>query len=175
VRGVKRHLILVGLSGAGKSTVGRLAAAGLKTRVHDVDATIERELGISIKEIFSSRGEAEFRELEQGEIATALAGDPIVIVPGGGWAAQPGNLESVVGRSVTVYLEVSPETALGRISDGATRPLLAVADPAGKLDELFAVRRPYYEKCDHTISTEGKTPEQVAREVTELALESEGQ
>ncbi len=170
---MKRHLILVGLPGAGKSTVGNLVAANLKVPFQDIDITIEEKLGISIADIFATRGEAEFRRLEQSETANALAGEPAVIVPGGGWAAQPGNLESVAGRAATVYLETSVETAVSRLSAGETRPLLIGSDPAVQLRDLFATRKPCYEKCDHHISTDGKNAEQVAIEVTELALESE--
>jgi len=169
---VKRHLILVGLPGAGKSTVGRLVAANLRVPLQDIDTAIEEKLGVSIADIFATRGETEFRRLEQTVTANALAGEPAVIVPGGGWAAQPGNLESVPGMAVTVYLETSVETAVRRLLGGDTRPLLA-SDPAARLRDLFAARKPCYEKCDHHVSTDGKTVEQVANQVTELALESE--
>jgi shikimate kinase len=153
-----------------------MVAEGLNARVSDIDATIEQKSGISIAEIFCTRGEDHFRRLERREMATALARNPRIIVPGGGWAAQPGSFESVAARAVTVYLATSPQTALERISRGAeTRPLLMVADPAGMMDELLAARKPHYERCDHTVPTDGRTPEQVAREVMELALESEGQ
>ena len=101
---MKRHLILVGLPGAGKSTVGQLVACNLRVPLQDIDTTIEEKLGVSIADIFATRGETEFRRLEQSETTSALAGEPAVIVPGGGWAAQPGNLESLAGRAATVYL-----------------------------------------------------------------------
>jgi len=170
---VKRHLILVGLPGAGKGTVGQLVAANLRVSLQDIDATIEEKLGISIAEIFANQGETEFRRLEQTETGTALAREPAVIVPGGGWAAQPGSLESVAGTAMTVYLETSVDTAVRRLSGGATRPLLAVPDPLAQLRDLFAARKPCYERCDHQISTDGKTAAQVASEVTELALKRE--
>ncbi|UCG86816.1 MAG: shikimate kinase [Gemmatimonadota bacterium] len=170
---MKRHLILVGLPGAGKSTVGRLVAASLGTPIQDVDALIEERLGISIKEIFASRGEAEFRELERAETVQLLLDPPAVIVPGGGWAAQPGNLESVVGKALTVYLATSPSTALARVGDVDTRPLLAGDDRAARFESLLAAREPYYERCDVTVPTDGRTVGEIAREVIELALECE--
>jgi shikimate kinase len=170
---VKRHVILVGLPGAGKSTVGRLVAAGLRTPFHDVDARIERRLGISIKEIFASQGEAAFRELERQETATLLSGPPAVIVPGGGWAAQEGNLEAVVGRALTVYLATSPATALARLESEDVRPLLARVDREATLESMHAARRPFYERCEATIVTDDRSPSQVADEVIELALRSE--
>jgi len=170
---VKRHLILVGLPGAGKSTVGQLVAANLRVPVQDIDTTIEAKFGVSIADIFAARGEAEFRRLEQLETGTALAGEPAVVVPGGGWAAQPGNLDSVAGLVMTVYLETSVDTALSRLSGAETRPLLLTPDPAAQLRDMFATRKPCYEKCDHHVSTDGKTAAQVAIEVTELALKRE--
>ncbi len=171
---MKRHLILVGLPGAGKSTVGQLVAASLGTQLHDVDALIEEKLGVTIKELFASRGEAEFRELERAETAARLQGPPAVVVPGGGWAAQPGNLESVAGKALTVYLATSPRTALARVAATDQRPLLATAgERAERLEFLHAARRPYYERCDATVVTDDKTAGQVAREVIELAFEWE--
>ena len=170
---MKRHLILVGLPGAGKSTVGQLVAANLRVPLQDIDTTIAERLGVSIADIFATRGETEFRRLEQSETTSALAGEPAVIVPGGGWAAQPGNLESVADRAATVYLATSVETAVNRLSGGETRPLLLASDPATQLSELFATRKSCYERCDHHVSTDGKTVEEVVSEVTELARESE--
>lgn len=170
---MKRHLILVGLPGAGKSTVGRLVAASLGAQLHDVDALIEEKLGITIKDIFASRGEAEFRELERAETAARLQGPPAVVVPGGGWAAQAGNLESVADKALTIYLATAPRTALARVAATDQRPLLATGDCAERLEFLHAARRPYYERCDATIVTDDKTAGQVAREVIELAFECE--
>jgi len=170
---VKRHVILVGLPGAGKSTVGRLVATSLGTRVHDLDAMIEERSGISISEIFVSKGEAEFRRLERAETVRALQGPPAIIVPGGGWAAQPGNLESVAGKALTVYLATSPETALARTATTDQRPLLAGGGRAERLESLHDARKSYYERCDATVATDGRTARQVAREVVELARESE--
>ena len=170
---MRRHLILVGLPGAGKSTVGRLAAAELNVPLIDIDATIQSQLGVSVAEIFAERGETEFRRMERTETIRATEAEPAVIVPGGGWAAQAGNLESVSESATTVYLETSVATAADRLRDGETRPLLVSQDPEAKLQQVYAARKASYERCEHRITTDGKTAEQVAREVTELALKGD--
>jgi shikimate kinase len=172
---VKQHLVLVGLPGAGKTTVGRLVAHDLGTELHDIDQAIERKLGTTISEVFAAHGEVEFRDQEREETERALDGQPAVIVPGGGWAAQPGNLEVVSTKATTVYLETSPATAHARVAIGDTRPLLSGPDSALQLEALYAARRAYYERCSVTVSTEGKTPTDVAKEVIQLALSGEGQ
>ena len=110
---MRRHLVLVGLPGAGKSTVGELVARELNTSLVDVDSTIERATSSTISEIFQREGEARFRARERKTVDGALGGKPCVVVPGGGWAAHPGNLERAQGRALLVYLSVSPEEAAG--------------------------------------------------------------
>jgi shikimate kinase len=166
---LKRHVILVGLPGAGKSAVGRMAAGILGVEVRDIDTTVERRLGMTIAEIFASQGEAAFRELERRETVRALEGEPAVIIPGGGWAAQPGNLDWARGRALTVYLEAAPTTAVARVRVQGGRPLLDAADPADRMRSLLAERSTYYEACDLRLSTENKTAAQVAEELVELA------
>jgi len=85
---VKRHVVLIGLPGSGKSTVGRLVAERLGAAFVDIDAIIERREGRPIALIFAEKGEAAFREMERKEMETTLAAEPAVIAPGGGWAAQ---------------------------------------------------------------------------------------
>lgn len=173
---MKRHLVIVGLPGAGKTTVGRIVARDLGTQLHDVDATIERRFGMPISEIFATRGEAEFREHERTETLRALAGEPAVIVPGAGWAAQPGNMGQVGVEALTVYLKTSPATAHERLAGGEVRPLLTgPRSTARALEELYVERRAYYERCEVTISTDGKDPTEVAGEVLEVASSREGQ
>jgi len=166
---VKRHLVLVGLPGSGKSSVGRLAAVMLGTQCHDIDEAVERRTGRCIADVFAQWGEARFRELEREETERALTQAPAVIVPGGGWAAEPGNLESLGGRALTVYLETSPESAVERLPPDGGRPLLEVPDPVGGMRAILESRRSFYERSDMRISTEGRQLEDVARDVVELA------
>src|SRR5690606_25063213 len=106
-----RHVVLVGLPGAGKSTAGRLAAERLGAPFLDPDSLIVRRMQMPVARIFAEFGEARFRELEREAVEEALAGPPAVLVPGGGWAAQPGSLDAARGRALVIYLEVKPATA----------------------------------------------------------------
>ena len=166
------HVILVGLPGAGKTTVGRLVAEHLGVRFADVDVLIEERIGIPIPRIFSDRGEDSFREYEREIVAELVASDrPQVIAPGGGWAAQAQSLDSVAGRALTVYLETTPATAAVRARNGVLRPLLG-ADEAGyegRISELHRTRQRCYSGCAVSVSTDGRTAVEVAQEVVELA------
>ena len=165
---MRRHLILTGLPGAGKSAVGRIVAEKLGAPFHDVDALIEAAEGLSIPAIFDSRGELAFRRLERRMVADLLAREPAVLSPGGGWSAQPGVLEETRGRAVTVYLETRPETAAERLRGTATHPLLCDDLVAG-VSRLLRERETRYLACDATVSTEERGVEQVAGEVLKLA------
>jgi shikimate kinase len=163
---VKRHLVLVGLPGSGKSTVGALAAAELGAGFTDLDAVIEAVAGVPIAEIFATRGETAFRELEREAMDAALLGDPRVIAPGGGWAAQPGNLAAVEARALVIYLAISPEAAARRLAGDTSRPLLAgMADPREMLEKLLIAREPFYRLARLEVDAESGPPEFVAEAV----------
>lgn len=168
---LRQHVILVGLPGSGKSTVGSLVADMMGVRVFDVDSAVANRTGTSIAEIFERQGEAAFREFERTETLNSLLEEPGVIVPGGGWAAQPDNLTSVKGRAITVYLRTSPQEAARRVAPEGGRPLLETSDPVGAMESLLRERAGFYEECDARVDTDGKRPEEVAREVAELALQ----
>ncbi|HUG28425.1 MAG TPA: shikimate kinase [Gemmatimonadales bacterium] len=167
---MKRHLILVGLPGSGKSTVGALAAAELGAGFTDLDEAIEAMAGVSITEIFATRGEAAFRELEREAMDAALLGNPQVIAPGGGWAAQPGNLAAVEDRAVVVYLAISPKAAARRLEGDTARPLLAgAAQPRERLEQLLLAREPFYRLAALEVDAESGPPEFVAKAVAAAA------
>ncbi len=169
-----RHVILVGLPGAGKTTVGALAAARLGTWFLDLDEEIERREATSITRIFADRGEVVFRDLERQVMADALARNPGVIAAGGGWAAQPGNMSAArgEGRTLMLYLNTGTETAAARTAGTTHRPLLGsggVGDHRAALDELLARRGSFYREADATIETDERTADEVAAEVVALA------
>ena len=167
-----RHLVLVGLPGAGKTTVGRLVAEDLGWPFVDVDALIEERVGSSPSAIFADGGEPEFRELERQSVGELIAEDRShVIAPGGGWAAQAGALESGAERAFTVYLQTDPAVAASRTNKSRHRPLLDV-DGAGRetrMRELHSQRERSYDRCDAVVETDDRTAAEVARKVAELA------
>jgi shikimate kinase len=165
---VSQHLILIGLSGAGKTSVGARVAALLGTRFRDLDADIAAAAGRDITTMFREQGEVAFRDAERAAMTRALDDAPHVIAAGGGWAAQPGNLASAAGRAFVVLLACTPEAAAERLTGVVDRPLLQ-GDSAAALRALAAMRAPYYARADVAVQTVGRSVEEVAREVAALA------
>lgn len=162
--------MLVGLPGAGKSTVGRLLAGMLDCPFLDLDREIERTTGRTIARIFEEEGEDSFRELER-RLTLELAGRPgMILAPGGGWMSREGNVSALRPPARLIHLAVPIPTAVERLgADVALRPLLAGTDPAARLAELAASRMPLYGMADATIETQMVTPQQVAQEAVRLA------
>lgn len=171
---MSRHVILVGLPGSGKTTVGRLVAERLGARFADLDEEIEARMGKSIARIFADDGEAAFRALEAELGEALLAGPPQVIAPGGGYVMDPVRRRQALAEGLVVYLATTPRVAAERLSGSRPRPLLGGADPALGLAELLGQRRPAYLEAHQTVTTDGLTPEQVADRVVRLARTGAG-
>jgi shikimate kinase len=171
---VKRHVILVGLPGAGKTTAGRRALellSGICPEFSDIDEQVESETGRSIARIFQESGEAEFRRLERAVMDRILTGPPQLVAAGGGWIVQPGNLEAARERGAAiVYLRVGPGDAANRLGDDATRPLLAGRNREATLAALLREREASYLLADRSIEGVG-TPEDVAQRLAGVVEE----
>lgn len=163
-------IVLIGLPGSGKSTVGRLVAEQLGYRFVDLDVVIERLAGRTIPEIFAELGESEFRRMEL-EVTAELAGQrALVIAPGGGWSANPGAQELLGTGAMVVYLKVSPGTSAERLAGSAgQRPLIQGANPRDSIEALLQAREALYERANAAIDTETLTPQEVADRVVQLA------
>ena len=157
---MRRSIILVGLPGSGKTSVGRLVAARWNTPFTDIDEQVELVAGHSVAEIFRRSGEAEFRRLERAAMDRALDHPPHLISAGAGWIAQPGSLEAARARgALVVYLRVSPAIAAARLGAGSGRPLLDGHDPEARLEELLTARRHWYDQAEAHIDAAGSVQE----------------
>lgn len=172
----QRHLLLVGLPGAGKTTVGRLVAEKLGAGFLDFDQVLVRKHGMPISQIFGLHGEQKFRQMEQQVADSALTGPPSVLAPGGGWAAQPGQLDKArEANCFIVYLKVLPSVAAKRAGGDGTRPMLVGDDPIARMRQLTTEREPFYATADATLMNDSpKTAEQAAAELVQLAREQAG-
>ena len=164
-----RHIVLVGLPGSGKTTVGRLAADGLGAPVIDIDALLVREMGMPVAQIFGMVGETKFRQMERDAVRTARAREPCVIVPGGGWAAQPGEVNEAKRDSLLVYLNCPPAVAVKRSDQGEARPLLVGPDPVQRMKALLEAREPYYKLADYEVAADKAAAEPIAEAVVGIA------
>jgi shikimate kinase len=163
------HLILIGLPGSGKSTVGRAVAAALGWPFVDLDAEIVVREGRPIATIFASDGEHRFRELEREATVRLRDAQPSVVAPGGGWVTSPDTVGLVCPPARMIYLKVSPETAFRRIRRTVRlRPLLR-RDPLETLRGLLDRRSAAYERAELVVDTELLDMQEVTQRIVALA------
>ncbi|MBI0475027.1 shikimate kinase [Sphingomonas sp. MA1305] len=152
-----RPIVLVGLMGVGKSTVGRRLAARLSLPFVDADHAIEEAAGMTVAEIFERFGEPYFRDGERRVIARLMDGRPKVIATGGGAFINPETRALILSESTAIWLNADPTVLAERVRRRDTRPLLRNRDPHQVLSELAAVRNPIYAEA-HIHITSHKAP-----------------
>ena len=164
----KRLIVLVGMMGAGKSTIGRRLAARLRLPFFDADTEIEAAHRMSIPEIFERFGEPYFRDGEMRVIARLLDGGPAVLAPGGGALKREETRQRIQGQAVSIWLKADADVILRRVRRGRTdRPLLQTADPAATVLRLIAEREPVYQHADLTILSRDVPHEKIVEECVE--------
>jgi shikimate kinase len=160
----RTNVYLVGLMGAGKTTVGRLLARKLKLRFIDADHEIEARCGVKIPLIFEIEGEAGFRAREAQVIAELTALQGVVIATGGGAVLAASSRKHLSKGGVVVYLRAQPEDLYERVRHDRNRPMLATADPLGRMKQLYAERDPLYrEIADIVLDTGTQSVQTLAR------------
>ena len=158
------RVVLVGVMGAGKTTVARLLARAWGTTARDTDLDVEAAEGRSISDIFVDDGEATFRALERVAVADALATHDGVLALGGGAVLDPDTRALLAGHEV-VFLRVGLSDAVKRVGLGTSRPLL-LGNVRGRIKTLLDERTPVYEAVATTVvDTDGRSPEDVAEEI----------
>ena len=163
------RLVLVGMMGSGKSTIGTLLADRLGWAYRDSDADVETTTGRTVPEIFERDGEAAFRRAEAEVLARACAlRTPVVVSAAGGSVLASDNRRLLAGSGTVVWLRARPETNARRVGDGAGRPLLG-HDPASAMARLFAERAPFYgEVADLVVDVDDLSPEEVVGRILQF-------
>jgi shikimate kinase len=146
-----RSVVLVGMMGAGKSSVGRRLARALNLPFVDADTEIERAAGMSITDIFTRHGEPEFRSGERRVVSRLLDEGTAVIATGGGAWMDETTREKVRERAISVWLKAEVEVLFRRVKKRGGRPLLKGGDPEQVLRDILAVREPIYAEADVTV------------------------
>jgi shikimate kinase len=154
VNSATNNIFLIGLMGAGKSTVGKVLAKKLGRRFLDADHVIEERCGVKIPVIFEMEGESGFRKREAQTIRDVTAEENIILATGGGAVLLPENRKALSERGTVIYLHANPVELWHRTKGSEGRPLLKTGDPKKILENLYAVRDPLYrEIADHIIET----------------------
>ncbi len=163
----RRSVVLVGMMGVGKSTIGRRMAARLKLPFVDADTEIEAAAGMTIPEIFERHGEPHFRDGEARVIARLLDSGPAVIATGGGAFMREETRRRVADKAVSMWLKADADVLMRRVRRRADRPLLQTADPAATVGRLISEREPVYRFADLTIASRDVPHEKIVDECVE--------
>lgn len=162
------NLYLVGMMGAGKTTVGRLLARRLKLRFVDSDHEIEKRCGVKVPLIFDIEGEVGFRARESQTLTELATLEGIVLATGGGAVLAEENRRRLAARGTVIYLRATPEDLYERVRQDRNRPLLATPDPLARLRELYVQRDPLYrEIADVVVDTGRQTVQSLARSLAD--------
>jgi len=170
---LRRHVVFVGLMGAGKSAIGRRVASRIGARFRDADTEIEKAAGMRISDIFAVRGEEEFRMGERRVIARLLSEQPIVLATGGGAYMDDETRALLKGSATTIWMRAELDTLVRRCAKRSNRPLLRNGDPRVILQNLMTVRHPVYAEADITIESRDE-PHEYAVKAIVAALHARG-
>jgi shikimate kinase len=164
-----RSIVLVGMMGVGKSSIGRRLAARLGVPFVDADAEIEKAAGMSIADIFARHGEADFRSGEARVIARLLDGGPQVLATGGGAVMNADTRGAIKAKGVSIWLSAELDVLMRRINKRKNdRPMLQTADPAATLRELLVAREPAYAQADLTVQSREVPHDAIVSEIMTL-------
>jgi shikimate kinase len=162
-----RSIVLVGMMGAGKSTIGRRLSARLGLAFLDADGEIEAAAGMSIPDIFEIRGEPDFRDGEARVIARLLDSGPAVVATGGGAFMRQETRDRIRDKAVSIWLKADADIIMRRVKRRSDRPLLQTPDPEATVDRLIGEREPVYRQADLTVWSRDVPHEKIVDECIE--------
>jgi shikimate kinase len=166
----QRPIVLVGMMGAGKTTVGRRLATRLGRHFVDSDEEVERAANMTIPDIFAAHGEADFRAGEARVIARLLRDNDIVLGTGGGAFINPETRELIKAGSISVWIRAELDLLFHRVARRSNRPLLKTANPRETLKGLIEARYPIYAEAHVTVESRDVPQDQVAEDIVEALL-----
>jgi shikimate kinase len=166
----KRLIVLVGMMGVGKSTIGRRLAARLRLSFIDADTEIEAAAGMSIPEIFEVHGEPHFRDGEARVIARLLESGPAVLATGGGSFMREETRRRIAEKAVSIWLRADVDIIMRRVKRRADRPLLQTTDPEATVTRLISEREPIYRNADLTVASREVPHDRIVDECVEALL-----
>ena len=164
----RRSIVMVGMMGAGKSSIGKRLAARLGIPFADADAAIEEAAGMSIADMFVAHGEPSFRSGETRVIARLLENGPQVLATGGGAFVNPETRARIQEKGISVWLKADMEVLLRRVKRRDNRPLLKNDDPETTLTNLLAAREPYYSQANLAVVSRDVPHEIIVEEIVTL-------
>ncbi|MRG55136.1 shikimate kinase [Phyllobacterium sp. SYP-B3895] len=169
-----KSIVLIGLMGAGKSTVGKKLAALVELPFFDADHEIEKVSTMTIPELFEAYGEAEFRDLERRVIARMLEDGPIVLATGGGAYMNEQTRRAIASEGVSLWLKAELDVLMQRVARKQNRPLLKNDNPRGVMERLMTERYPIYARADLTVNSREEKKEIIALEAMQAIAEHLG-
>ncbi len=166
-----KPLVLIGMMGTGKSTLGRALAGNLNLDFVDSDKVIEEKADLTIAEIFDQYGEEKFRSAESRTILELLGQGTKVIATGGGAVMNPSTLDAIKKSAVSIWLQGDVDVLFDRVSKNKDRPLLQTDDPKKTLSDLLKQRQPYYEQADLSFTMDKNSIDAAAQDLIQRLYE----
>ena len=163
-----KNIVLIGLMGCGKTTIGKLLSEKTSMNLVDTDALIVEKAGKSINNIFAEDGEPVFRDIEASVVKDVSEQTGLVVSTGGGAVIREKNIDNLQKNGVLFYLYAPAEELYERIKEDTGRPLIKTENPLGTLQTLLENREMFYMLADYKINTVNKTPEDITEEIIKL-------
>jgi len=165
---LKKTLVLTGMMGVGKTTIGNLLSNHLSIKLIDLDKEIEKKLSLSISEIFKIKGEKYFREIEEKETIKYLKNQNQVIALGGGGFLNKKIRENINKLCISIWLDLDPKIIFNRTINNDKRPLLGNIKTVEELNNIYKLRKNVYSLADYRIDCNSKTKDEIIREIAKI-------